>query len=54
MKEVVIRRWGEIWHVSDDEGSTTTSTFGDALHWGASALEEGGEGIIFRVGLPKD
>lgn len=53
MNEVVIRRWGEIWHMQDDEGSSTTGSFTDALLWASGALEEGGEGVIIRWGNPR-
>lgn len=53
MNEVVIRRWDEIWHVQDESGSSTVGTFTDALLWATADLEEGGEGVIIRVGNPR-
>ncbi|MEX3655264.1 hypothetical protein ABFW14_08525 [Mycolicibacterium fortuitum] len=52
MSEIVIRKWGHIWHVRSDDGSTTTGSFTDALHWATDDLEPGGPPVSIRWGLP--
>ena len=53
MNEVVIRRWGEVWHVQDESGSTTTGSFIDAILWATADLKEGGDGVTIWMGNPK-
>lgn len=54
MSDVVIRRWGDVWHAQGDSGSTTTRTFSDAVTWACGDLHPGEGEVTIRWGLPLD
>jgi hypothetical protein len=52
MSDVVIRQWGDVWHVQADDGSTTTGSFSDAVMWACGDLGPGEGEVTIRWGLP--
>lgn len=50
MSDVTIRKWGHVWHVQGDDGSTTTGSFSDAVMWACGDLGPGEGEVTIRWG----